>query len=214
MHACGHDAHMAMLLATAKMLTDLRPQLRGTVKFIFQPAEEGAPAGELPAGADLMVREGVLASPEVNAVFGVHVVANIASGTVGYRSGPLMAASDQFEIVVRGRQTHGANPWNGVDPIVTGSQIVLGLQTIVSRQVDITAGPAIITVGQFEGGVRNNIIPDTARLVGTIRTFDEGTRQDVHARITRTAQRIADPPAPRPPCHSAAIRRSRSTTPR
>ena len=192
MHACGHDAHMAMLLATAKILTDLRPQLRGTVKFIFQPAEEGAPAGELPAGADLMVREGVLASPEVNAVFGVHVFANIASGHIGYRSGPLMAASDQFEIVVRGRQTHGANPWNGVDPIVTGSQIVLGLQTIVSRQVDITAGPAIITVGQFEGGVRNNIIPETARLVGTIRTFDEGMRQDVHARITRTAQRIAE----------------------
>jgi len=192
MHACGHDAHMAMLLATAKILTELRPQLRGTVKFIFQPAEEGAPAGELPAGADLMVREGVLKSPDVDAVFGVHVFANIASGHIGYRSGPLMAASDQYEIVVRGRQTHGANPWNGVDPIVVGSQIVLGLQTIVSRQVDITAGPAIITVGQFEGGVRNNIIPDTARLVGTIRTFDDEMRKDVHARVTRTAERIAE----------------------
>jgi amidohydrolase len=162
------------------------------VKFIFQPAEEGAPAAELPAGADLMVREGVLKSPDVAAVFGVHVFANIASGHLGYRSGPLMAASDQYEIVVRGRQTHGANPWNGVDPIVVGSQIVLGLQTIVSRQVDITAHPAIVTVGQFEAGVRNNIIPDTARLVGTIRTFDDEMRKDVHARVTRTAERIAE----------------------
>jgi amidohydrolase len=122
----------------------------------------------------------------------VHVFANIPAGHLGYRSGPLMAASDQYEIVVRGRQTHGANPWNGVDPIVVASQIVLGLQTIVSRQVDITAQPAIITVGQFEGGVRNNIIPETTRLVGTIRTFDEEVRKDVHARVTRTAQRIAE----------------------
>ena len=192
MHACGHDAHMAMLLATAKILSALQPQLRGTVKFIFQPAEEGAPTNELPAGADLMVREGALKSPDVDAVFGVHVFANMPSGHIGYRGGPLMAASDQYEIQVRGRQTHGANPWNGVDPIVVGSQIVLGLQTIVSRQVDITAQPAIITVGQFESGVRNNIIPDTARLVGTIRTFDETIRKDVHDRITRTAQRIAE----------------------
>jgi amidohydrolase len=192
MHACGHDAHMAMLLATAKILSGLRPQLRGSVTFIFQPAEEGAPAAELPAGADLMVREGALRSPDAEAVFGVHVFANIPSSHIGYRSGPLMAASDQYEIVVRGRQTHGANPWNGVDPIVVGSQIVLGLQTIVSRQVDITAQPAIITVGQFEGGVRNNIIPETARLVGTIRTFDEAMRKDVHGRVTRTAQRIAE----------------------
>ncbi len=192
MHACGHDAHMAMLLATAKILSDMRPRLRGSVKFIFQPAEEGAAAAELPAGADLMVREGALRSPDAEAVFGVHVFANIPAGHLGYRSGPLMAASDQYEIVVRGRQTHGANPWNGVDPIVVASQIVLGLQTIVSRQVDITAQPAIITVGQFEGGVRNNIIPETTRLVGTIRTFDEEVRKDVHARVTRTAQRIAE----------------------
>jgi amidohydrolase len=192
MHACGHDAHMAMLLATAKILTEMRPQLRGTIKFIFQPAEEGAVAAELPAGADLMVREGALKNPDVDAVFGVHVFANIAAGHIGYRSGSLMAASDQYEIVVRGRQTHGANPWNGVDPIVVASQIVLGLQTVVSRQVDITAFPAIITVGQFEAGVRNNIIPDRARLIGTIRTFDETVRKDIHERVTRTAQRIAE----------------------
>jgi amidohydrolase len=192
MHACGHDAHTAMLLATARVLTGLRAQLRGSVKFIFQPAEEGAPEKELPAGADLMVRQGVLESPGVDAVFGLHVFANIPTGHIGYRSGSLMAASDQYEVTIRGRQTHGANPWNGIDPIVVGSQIVLGLQTIVSRQVDITAQPAIITVGQFDGGVRNNIIPDSARLVGTIRTFDEAMRTDIHARVTRTAQRIAE----------------------
>ncbi|HSL24124.1 MAG TPA: amidohydrolase [Vicinamibacterales bacterium] len=192
MHACGHDAHMSMLLATAKILTELRPRLRGTVRFIFQPAEEGAPRGESPAGADAMVKEGVLKGPDVDAIFGLHVFANIPSGHVAWRSGPLLAATDTYEIIVRGRQTHGANPWAGIDPIVVGSQIVLGLQTIVSRQIDITAQPAIVTVGQFEAGTRQNIIPDTARLVGTIRTFDDGMQNDVHARITRTAQRIAE----------------------
>ena len=192
MHACGHDAHMAMLLATAKILSDLRPQLRGSVKFLFQPAEEGAPESETPAGAELMVREGALKSPDVDAVFGLHVFANMPSGHLHFRGGPLMASSDAYTITIQGRQTHGANPWNGVDPIVVGSQIVLGLQTIVSRQIDITAQPAIVTVGQFEAGVRNNIIPDRARMAGTIRTFDEAMRKDVLARITRTAERIAE----------------------
>jgi amidohydrolase len=192
MHACGHDTHMAMLLATAQILSGLRDQLRGSVLFIFQPAEEGAPIDERPAGAELMVREGVLKDPPVDAIFGLHVFANIPSGHVTWRSGALMAASDSYEIVVRGRQSHGASPWDGIDPVVVASQIVLGLQTIVSRQLDITAAPAIVTVGQFEAGVRHNIVPDSARLVGTIRTFEDQMQADVHARIRRTAERIAE----------------------
>jgi amidohydrolase len=192
MHACGHDAHMAMLLATARILGELKDQLRGSVKFIFQPAEESVPVDERPAGAELMVKEGVLQTPAVDAVFGLHVFANIPSGQIGWRSGPMMAAADSFEIVVKGRQTHGASPWAGVDPVVVGSQIVLALQTIVSRQVDITAQPAILTVGQFEAGVRNNIVPDTARLVGTIRTFDDAMQADIHQRVRRTAERVAE----------------------
>ncbi|MGH9346183.1 MAG: amidohydrolase [Vicinamibacterales bacterium] len=192
MHACGHDSHMAIALASAKILSDLKGRLRGSVKFIFQPAEEGAPLDEQPAGAELMVKEGVLKNPDVNAIFGLHVFANLPTGHVGWRSGPVMAAADTFAITVRGRQTHGAAPWAGVDPIVVASQIVLGLQTIVSRQVDITAQPAIVTVGQLEGGVRSNIIPDRARLVGTIRTFDDAMQTDIHERVTRTAQRIAE----------------------
>ena len=192
MHACGHDNHVAIVLAAAKILSDLKGQLRGSVKFIFQPAEEGAPAAEQPAGAELMVKEGVLKNPDVNAIFGLHVFANVPSGHVGWRSGPFMAAADVLEITLRGRQTHGAAPWSGVDPIVVASQVVLGLQTIVSRQIDITAQPAIVTVGQIEGGIRSNIIPDSVRLVGTIRTFDDAMQSDIHERITRTAQRIAE----------------------
>ena len=192
MHACGHDTHVAIALAAAKILSDLKGQLRGSVKFIFQPAEEGAPANEQPAGAELMVKEGVLKNPDVNAIFGLHVFANVPSGHIGWKSGPFMAAADVLEITLRGRQTHGAAPWAGVDPIVVASQVVLGLQTIVSRQIDITAQPAIVTVGQIEGGVRSNIIPDSVRLVGTIRTFDDAMQADIHERITRTATRIAE----------------------
>jgi amidohydrolase len=192
MHACGHDTHVAIVLAAAKILSDMKGQLRGSVKFIFQPAEEGAPAAEQPAGAELMVKEGVLKNPDVNAVFGLHVFANVPSGHVGWRSGPFMAAADVLDITLRGRQTHGAAPWAGVDPIVVAAQVVLGLQTIVSRQVDITAQPAIVTIGQIQGGVRSNIIPDTVRLVGTVRTFDDAMQADIHERITRTAQRIAE----------------------
>jgi amidohydrolase len=191
MHACGHDTHVAILLATARVLTQMRDRLPGTVKFIFQPAEEGAPAGERPAGAELMVKEGVMTNPKVDAVFGLHVFANVPAGTITYRSGPFMAASDTMEIIVKGRQTHGSSPWRGVDPIVVGSQIVNALQTIVSRNVDITRLPAIVTVGQFQAGVRNNIIPDSARLVGTIRTFDDQVQDDIHARVKKIADGVA-----------------------
>jgi amidohydrolase len=191
MHACGHDTHVAILLATARVLTQMRERVPGTVKFIFQPAEEGAPAGETPAGAEAMIKEGVMLNPKVDAVFGLHVFANVPAGEITYRRGPFMAASDSFEIIVKGRQTHGSAPWRGVDPIVVGSQIVNALQTIVSRSVDITRLPAIVTVGQFQAGVRNNIIPDSARLVGTIRTFDDKVQDDIHARVKRIAEGVA-----------------------
>jgi amidohydrolase len=189
MHACGHDTHVAILLATAKVLSRMRAQLPGSVTFIFQPAEEGAPLDERPAGAELMVKEGVMTG--VDAVFGLHVFANVRTGTITYRSGPFMAAADQFDITITGRQTHGSAPWRGVDPIVVGAQIVGALQTIVSRNVDITRLPAIVSVGQFQSGVRNNIIPDTAKLVGTIRTFDTDVQDDIHARVRKIAEGIA-----------------------
>jgi amidohydrolase len=191
MHACGHDTHVAILLATAKVLTQMKDRLPGTVKFIFQPAEEGAPPAETPAGAELMVTEGVMQNPKVDAVFGLHVFANVPSGTITYRSGPFMAASDRFDITVMGKQAHGSSPWRGVDPIVVGAQIVTALQTIVSRNVDITRLPAVVTVGQFQSGVRNNIIPDSARLVGTIRTFDDEVQADIHARVKKIAEGVA-----------------------
>jgi amidohydrolase len=191
MHACGHDTHMAILLATARVLTQVRDRLPGTIKFIFQPAEEGVPVADRPAGAERMVKEGVLQNPKVDAIFGLHAFANVLSGQLTYRSGPFMAASDSFEIIVKGRQTHGSTPWRGVDPIVVGAQIVNALQTIVSRSVDITRLPAIVTVGQFQSGVRHNIIPDSARLVGTIRTFDDGVQADIHARVRKIAEGVA-----------------------
>jgi amidohydrolase len=191
MHACGHDAHTAMLLSAAEALVAVRDRLPGRIVLLFQPAEESVPKAEQPAGAELMVSEGVLDAPKVDAIFGLHVFAQSPSGLLGYRQGPILAAADRFEIVVQGRQAHGAKPWAGVDPIVVGSQIVLALQTIVSRQVDLTKEPAVVTVGQFESGVRNNIVPERARLVGTIRTFDETMRDEIHARVQRTAEGIA-----------------------
>jgi amidohydrolase len=190
MHACGHDAHVAILMTVASVLAGLRAELAGSVKFIFQPAEEMPPEGE-EGGARLMIKQGALENPAPGAIFGLHVTSMLKSGIIGCRSGPAMASADSFRITVRGRPTHGAMPWRGVDPIVTAAQVVLGLQTIVSRQVDLTHEPAVVTVGAIKGGNRENIIPDTVEMRGTIRSFDESMRDDVHERVKDTAEHIA-----------------------
>ena len=190
MHACGHDNHIAILLGTATALARMKDRLPGTVKVIFQPAEEGPPPGET-GGAEQMVKENVLENPKVDAVFGLHVFP-FRVGEIVYRPGPLMASTDSFTIKVKGRQTHGAIPWGGIDPIVVGSQIVLGLQTIISRQVNITEAPAVVTIGRFTGGNRANIIPDEIELEGTIRAFDENVRKDIQRRVLATATNIAE----------------------
>ena len=191
MHACGHDAHTAMLLGAAAVLSGMRSQIAGTVKFIFQPAEEGggATAGDR-GGAELMIAQGVMENPRVDAVFGIHVWPD-APGSLSYKPGGAMAAADGLTIVVHGKQTHGAQPWRGVDPVVVAAQIVNALQSITSRQTDVTVAPAVVTIATIHGGVRGNIIPDSVVMTGTVRTFDAAMRKDVHLRIHRTAELVA-----------------------
>ena len=191
MHACGHDTHTAILMAVAEILSKNRSELKGTVKFIFQPAEEGAPAGE-EGGAALMVREGVLENPKVDVIFGMHIQSISKLGMITYKPAGMMAASDWFSIKVKGKQSHGAAPWMGIDPIVIGAQIVSGLQTIISRQTDLTKEAAVITIGRFQAGVRENIIPEEAYLGGTIRTLDEAMQEKIHEKIRLTATKIAE----------------------
>ena len=190
MHACGHDAHTAILMAAAEVFAKVRADLPGTIKLIFQPAEEGAAQGE-EGGARLMLKEGAFENPKPDIVMGLHVISSRPAGKLSYRGGASQAGGDNFRITIKGKQTHGAMPWRGIDPIVIGAQVVLALQTIQSRQVDVTTEPSVLTVGSFNGGNRPNIIPESVELEGTLRTFSLETRNFIVKRVTETAEAIA-----------------------
>src|SRR6187549_2793408 len=191
MHACGHDTHVAILMSVAEILSGMKNEIKGTVKFIFQPAEEGPPEGE-EGGAPLMIKEGVMDNPRVDVMFGLHIESFIEAGQIHYKPGAFMASSDWFSIKVKGKGSHGSQPWLGVDPISIAAQITEALQTIVGRQMELVKAPVIITVGKIHGGIRNNIIPDDCIMDGTIRTLDSKMQQDVQQRIKTTATKIAE----------------------
>jgi amidohydrolase len=191
MHACGHDAHTAILMATAKTLKDMQKEVPGTIVFLFQPAEEGSPNKE-EGGAPLMIKQGAMDNPKLDVVFGLHMAAQLPAGMLGFKSGSAQASSDLFKIVVHGKGSHGALPWGSIDPIVISAQIVEGLQHIVSRQTDLTKAPLVITVGSLHSGVRGNIIPETAEMSGTIRSLDATARKETHEKMRRTVKAIAE----------------------
>jgi amidohydrolase len=191
MHACGHDSHTAILMGVAEALTRAKNSLRGNVLFVFQPAEEGAPPGEV-GGASEMLKAGIFEKYKPEAAFGLHMWASLNTGIVGYRSGPFMAGSQAWKMVVNGKQTHGSRPWQGVDPIVVSAQIINAMQTVVSRQIDITQNPAVVSTGIIKGGVRNNIIPDSVEVIGTIRTFDPRQKQQIYEAMKRLVENTAE----------------------
>ena len=191
MHACGHDTHIAMMMGIAQTLAKMKNDLKGTVVFLFQPAEEGAPEGE-EGGAALMIKEGALDNPKVDVVFGMHISSIIPVGNIRYRPEGEMAAVDNLYIKVSGRQTHGASPWKGVDPIVASAHIITALQTITSRSLELTKAPAVVTIGKITGGVRTNIIPESVEMLGTIRTLDDAMQIQVHDLIRRIAENTAE----------------------
>ncbi|MBK9254212.1 MAG: amidohydrolase [Saprospiraceae bacterium] len=191
MHACGHDSHVAMLMGVATVLSEMKDKLRGKIVFVFQPAEEGSPPGE-EGGAALMVKQGIIEKYGIEVFFGLHISSVIEQGKITYKPLGMMAAADEFNIKVNGKGAHGSRPWDGVDPIVVSAQIILGIQSIISRQTELTKEPAVITIGKLTSGVRNNIIPEEAEMIGTIRTFDKDMQKLIHEKLRLTATKIAE----------------------